>query len=59
VDFGKYAAMLVFQAREAAQASRKKPGWRPPIWAHIIFFPIPLIIQLVMSLVRKSNSKLA
>jgi predicted amidophosphoribosyltransferase len=57
VDFAKYAAMLVFQARDAAQASRKKDGWSPPMWAHIVFFPFPLLIQLVMYIVRKAQSK--
>ena len=57
VDFTKYAAMLVFQARDAAQDSRKAAGWRPPLWSHIVFFPIPLLIQLGMDLFRKNKGK--
>jgi len=57
VDFAKYAAMLVLQAKDSAKEEREKPGWRPPMWAHIVFFPIPLIIQLVQYLVRKARSK--
>jgi len=57
VDFAKYAAMLVFQAKDTAQAERTQAGWRPPFWAHVVFFPIPLVIQLVLYLVRKARSK--
>jgi uncharacterized protein (DUF983 family) len=57
VDFAKYAAMLVFQAKDAAQEERQKSGWRPPIWVHVVFFPIPLVIQLVLYLVRKAKGK--
>jgi len=32
VDFAKYAAMLVFQAKDAAQEQRKNAVWRPPRW---------------------------
>jgi uncharacterized protein (DUF983 family) len=57
VDFAKYAAMLVFQAKDAAQEERKGAGWRPPVWAHIVFFPLPLVIQLVLYFVKKARSK--
>jgi hypothetical protein len=57
VDFAKYAAMLVFQAKDTLQAERKKAGWHPPLWAHIVFFPIPLVIQLTLYLVRKARGK--
>ncbi|HTS68462.1 MAG TPA: zinc ribbon domain-containing protein [Terriglobia bacterium] len=57
VDFAKYAAMLIFQAQEASQQKRKRTGWRPPIWVHIVFFPFPAIIQLVLYLVRKARSR--
>ena len=57
VDFAKYAAMLVFQAKDAAQTERQKPSWRPPIWAHIVFFPIPAVISLTLYVVRKTRGK--
>jgi PHP family Zn ribbon phosphoesterase len=57
VDFAKYAAMLIFQAKDAAQFQRKKAGWRPPIWAHIVFFPFPALIQLTLYLIRRARSK--
>ena len=57
VDFAKYAAMLVFQARETAEASRQKGGWHPPMWAHIVFFPFPLLIQGLMFIFRKKPGK--
>ena len=57
VDFAKYLAMMVFQAKDAAQAERQKPGWRPPIWAHIVFFPIPTLVVLTLYIVRKVRGK--
>ena len=58
VDFAKYAAMLVFQAKDAALAERKKDtGWRPSLWMHVVFFPIPLVVMLVLFVVRKAQGK--
>ena len=57
VDFAKFAAMLVFQAKDSAKQEREKSGWRPPTWAHIVFFPIPLLIQLAMFIARRVRSK--
>ncbi len=57
VDFAKYAAMLIFQAKDAAQQERKKYNWRPPLWARVIFFPIPDIITATLFLVRKVRSR--
>jgi hypothetical protein len=57
VDFAKYAAMLVFQAKDMAQEERASDGWSPPLWAHVIFFPIPLLIQLGLYLAKKIQGK--
>ena len=57
VDFAKYAAMLIFQAKDAAQQARQKAGWRAPLWAQIVFFPVPAVIQLTLYLVRKARSR--
>jgi len=57
VDFAKYAAMLVFQAKDMAQEERNSAGWKPPIWAHILFFPIPLLIQLGLYLGKKARRR--
>ncbi len=58
LDFTKYAAMLVFQAKDAAQNERKKDqGWRPSLWMHVVFFPLPLVIMLVLYVVRKVQGK--
>jgi hypothetical protein len=57
VDFAKYAAMMVFQAKDAAEAERQKPGWHPPVWAHIVFFPIPSLIVLTLYIVRRVRGK--
>jgi PHP family Zn ribbon phosphoesterase len=55
VNLAKYAAMQVFLAKDAAEEKRQNTGWRPPLWAHIIFFPIPAVIQLTLYLVRKAR----
>jgi hypothetical protein len=57
VDFAKYAAMLVFQAKDIAQEERNSGGWKPPIWAHVLFFPIPLLIQLGLYAAKRIQSK--
>jgi uncharacterized protein (DUF983 family) len=57
LDFAKYAAMLVFQAKDNAQIERGKRGWQPPLWAHIAFFPIPILYQVTSYLVRKVRGK--
>ena len=49
LDFGKYAAMLVFQAKETAQQNRKAlwyPGW----WVEVITFPVPIVVRLIQRL---------
>ena len=57
VDFAKYAAMLIFQAKNAAEEQRENAMWRPPLWAKIIFFPIPHMIQLVTYFVGKARKR--
>lgn len=53
VDFAKYAAMLIFQAKESAKEEKERSrGWRPPMWMHIAFFPIPILVMLVLYVVR-------
>ena len=58
VDFAKYMAMMIFQAKESAQQERKNDqGWNPPVWMHLLFFPIPLLIMGVLYAVRKAQGK--
>ena len=53
VDFAKYAAMMLFQAKDAAKAEQaRKKVWSPPLWMHVAFFPIPLVIMMVLYVVR-------
>jgi hypothetical protein len=40
VDFAKYAAMLVFQAKDSAQLDRSKSKARVGIWKQIMLLPI-------------------
>jgi hypothetical protein len=40
VDFAKYAAMLVFRAKDDAQLVRAKAKQRQGIWKQIILLPI-------------------
>ena len=57
MDFSKYAAMLVFQAKDIAQEERNSGGWKPPVWAHVVFFPLPLLIQLGLYVAKKAKGK--
>jgi hypothetical protein len=58
LDFAKYAAMLVFQAKDAAKVEREKAaGWNPPLWVKVAFFPIPHVVQLTLYIVRKYRKK--
>ena len=58
VDFAKYMAMMIFQAKESAQQEKENDsGWSPPVWTHVLFFPFPLIIMAVLFVVRKVKRK--
>lgn len=47
VDFAKYAAMLVFQAKETAQSQRTKAQGRTAIIKQIILLPITGGLSLI------------
>lgn len=58
VDFAKYAALLVFQAKESAiEEKARSRGWRPPMWMHIAFFPLPILVMIVLYVVRAVKSE--
>jgi len=47
VDFAKYAAMLVFRAKDNAQAERAKVKGRAAIWKQILLLPITGGLSLI------------
>ena len=47
VDFAKYAAMLVFQAKDTAQAERRKAQGRSAILKQILLLPITGGLSLI------------
>jgi len=47
VDFAKYAAMLVFRARDDAQRERSKAKGRTAIWKQVFLFPITGGLSLI------------
>jgi len=53
VDFAKYAAMLIFQAKTAAQAERAKNKGRAAILRQILLFPITGGLSLIKYFVGK------
>ena len=55
VDFAKYAAMLVFQAKEAAQAQRKKSKEHAAIWKQILLLPITGGLSLIKYIVGRAK----
>jgi hypothetical protein len=57
VDFAKFAAMLVFQARDTAQAERSKANERTAIWKQIILLPITGGLSLIKYFVGKTKGE--
>lgn len=53
VDFGKYAAMLAFRARDEAAAQRSRAKARATVWRQIFLLPITGGLSLVKLLLRK------
>jgi len=53
VDFAKYAAMLVFQAKDTAQAVRRKAQGRSALLKQILLLPITGGLSLIKYFVGK------
>ena len=47
VDFAKYAAMLVFQAKDQAAANRQRAKGRTAVWRQIFLLPITGGLSLI------------
>jgi hypothetical protein len=57
VDFAKYAAMLVFQAKDAAQTERAKSQGRAAIVKQILLLPITGGLSLIKYFVGKVRDR--
>ncbi len=57
VDFAKYAAMLVFRARDSAQLDRAKAKGRAAIWKQILLFPITGGLSLIKYFVGRARDE--
>ena len=57
VDFAKYAAMLVFQAKDTAQAARTKVKRRAAILKQIILLPITGGFSLIKYCVGRARGE--
>ncbi len=57
VDFAKYAAMLVFRARDAAQSGHAKAKGRAAIWKQIFLLPITGGFSLIKYFVGKARDE--
>ena len=57
VDFAKYAAMLVFSAKESAQAERAKAHGRAAIWKQIFLLPITGGLSLIKHFVGNARGE--
>jgi PHP family Zn ribbon phosphoesterase len=55
VDFAKYAAMLIFQAKDTAQAERTKAKGRNAILKQIILLPITGGLSLIKYFVGRAR----
>jgi hypothetical protein len=57
VDFAKYAAMLVFQARENAQTQRSKAKSRNALWKQLLLLPITGGLSLIKYFAGKAKGE--
>ena len=57
VDFAKYAAMLVFRAKDDAQLQRKKAKSRAAIWKQILLLPITGGLSLIKYFVGRAKDE--
>jgi len=57
VDFAKYAAMLVFQAKDAAQSERRKSKGRAAIWKQVLLFPITGGLSLIRYFIGRARDE--
>ncbi len=57
VDFAKYAAMLVFQAKDSAQGEREKAQKRAGILKQILLLPITGGLSLIKYFVGRARDK--
>jgi len=57
VDFAKYAAMLVFRAKDNAQSKRSKSKGRAAIWKQIFLLPITGGLSLIKYFREKAKGE--
>jgi hypothetical protein len=57
VDFAKYAAMLVFQAKDSVQRERAKAKERAGIWKQILLLPITGGLSLIKYFVGRAKGE--
>jgi hypothetical protein len=57
VDFGKYAAMLVFRAQNDAQAGRDKARGRAAIWKQVFLLPLTGGLSLIRYFVGRAKGE--
>ncbi|MGA2985167.1 MAG: hypothetical protein ABSG32_15260 [Terriglobia bacterium] len=57
MDFAKYAAMLVFQAKDTAQAERTKVKGRSAILKQLILLPITGGLSLIKYFVGRARDE--
>lgn len=57
VDFAKYAAMLMFQAKDSAQIQRAKAKERAGIWKQIVLLPITGGLSLIKYFVGRAKDE--
>ena len=57
VDFAKYAAMLVFKAKDTAQLERAKAQGRAAIWKQILLLPITGGLSLIKYFAGKARGE--
>ena len=57
VDFAKYAAMLVFRAKDDAQLERAKAKGRAAIWKQILLLPVTGGLSLIKYFVGRARDE--
>jgi hypothetical protein len=57
VNFAKYAAMLIFQARQAADLERRKVKSRTAIIKQVLLLPITGGLSLIKYFVRRARAE--
>ena len=57
VDFAKYAAMMVFRAKDAVQAERQKSQEQAGIWKQVLLLPITGGLSLIKYFLGKAKGE--